>query len=304
MASQRCEGYGPTTMYSVIWFWLPNFPKVNWHSMWADDGQPVHVCGFQGTAIGWLERGHPYCVGVTPPHIVARLAEMLQNSVWGPGCMGHHHCDLGSCGIRLRAVSWLGRIPIPSPLGSLAETLKREAARVSERDAVMRRSLARHNRRHHMPGAPSELQAQRDGKSLQFRSKLLGANAVDMLATAARRAIGAAMNAIDPHPYKQPWGSNQISVGAANLFIPASAQVYVAPSMILHYISRHRYRPPDAFCDAVLRCLGIGSRAYFEALRPAVPHVKTSDFGTWVDRELELLRLIASLQAAAKQSSR
>ena len=130
----------------------------------------------------------------------------------------------------------------------------------------------------------------------------MGANAVDMLATAPRRAVGVAMNAVDPHPYKQPWGSHQISVGAVNLFIPASARVYVAPSMILHYISRHRYRPPDAFCDAVLGCLAIGGRAYFEALRPAVPHVETSDFGAWVDRELELLRLIESLQAAAKQS--
>ena len=138
----------------------------------------------QGTAIGWLERGYPYCVGVTPPEVVARLAEMLQNLVWGPaGGLGYHHCDLGSCGIRLRAVSCLRRIPIRSPLGSLGETLKRDAARVSERDAVIRRSLTRHNRRHRVPDPPSESQALRDGKSLQFRLKLLGANAVDKLAT-------------------------------------------------------------------------------------------------------------------------
>ena len=254
----------------------------------------------RGTAIGWLERGYPYCVGVTPPQVVARLAEMLQNLVWGPaGGLGCHHCDLGSCGIRLRAVSCLRRIPIPSPLGSLAETLRRDAARVSERDALIRRSLARHNRRHRVPDLPPESRAPRDGKPLQFKLKLLGANAVDMLATAARRAIGAAASTVDPHPYKQPWGSNQVAVGTENLCIPASAQVYLAPSMILHYICRHRYRPPDAFCDAVLRCLPIGSRAYFEALRPAVPDVETRDFSTWVDQqlvELDLLRQIASLR--------
>lgn len=273
--------------------------------MWVEDGQSaVRVGEVPGTTIGWLERGYPYCVGVTPPQVVARLAEMLQGLVWGPGyMMGYHHCDLGSCGIRLRAVSWLRRIPIPHPLGTLAETLKREAARVSERDAVIRRSLARHNRRHHVPDVPSESRAPRDGKSLQFRLKLLGANAVDILATSARRGIGAATRAVDPHPYKQPWGSNQVNVGATNLYIPASAQVYLAPSMILHYICRHRYRPPDAFCDAVLRCPAIGSRAYFEALKPAVPDVETSDFSTWVDQELELFRQLGSLRAGAKQSS-
>jgi hypothetical protein len=184
----------------------------------------------QGTAIGWLERGYPYCVGVTPPEVVARLAEMLQNLVWGPaGSLGRHHCDLGSCGIRLRAVSCLRRIPIPSPLGSLAETLNRDAARVSERDAVIRRSQARHRRRHRVPDLPPESQAPRDGKSLQFRVKLLGVNAGDMLATAARRGIGAAARAVDPHPFKQRRGSSQVNAGTENLCIPASDQVYLAP---------------------------------------------------------------------------
>ena len=116
-----------------------------------------------------------------------------------------------------------------------------------------------------------------------------------------------AASAVDPHPYKQLWGSNQVNVGVTNLCIPASAQVYLAPSMILHYICRHRYRPPDAFCDAVLRCLPIGSRAYFEALEPAVPNVETSDFSTWVDQrlaELDLMRQIASFRNLPDRTER
>jgi hypothetical protein len=77
--------------------------------------------------------------------------------------------------------------------------------------------------------------------------------------------------------------------------------------MILHYICRHRYRPPDAFCDAVLRCLPIGSRAYFEALGPAVTDVETSDFSTWVDQrlvELDLLRQIASFRNLPDRTER
>jgi hypothetical protein len=140
---------------------------------------------------------------------------------------------------------------------------------------------------------PSE-SAPIERESLEVRLKLLGAQAVDIFATSARGGIGAVTNAVGPHPYKHHWGSTQVDVDATNLHIPGSAQVYLAPSMVLHYVSRHRYRPPDGFCDAVLRCPQIGTRPYFKALRSSVQDVATIDFGVWVDQQVELVRKIGS----------
>jgi hypothetical protein len=42
--------------------------------------------------------------------------------------------------------------------------------------------------------------------------------------------------------------------GAANLFVPTGDRIFVCPELIVHYIIAHRYRPPDSFQDAVLRC--------------------------------------------------
>jgi hypothetical protein len=258
--------------------------------MWVEDGQQVHS-PFACSAIGWLERGHPYCVGVTPTPVLTRLAEMLQNRVWGLFAMGYHHCDLENCGIRLRASSLLGRIPLPFPLGRSAE-VRREAARVSEQHALVRRTVARHRRRHGWPDLPSESVAPVEKRSVRYRLRLLRAQAVDMLATAVWRCHRAAMNSVDPRPYQQRWGATHIEVGAVDLLIPGSTQVYLAPSMVLHYACRHRYRPPDGFCEAVLGCPVIGSREYFEALRPAVQVLETSDFDTWVDQQLTLIAAI------------
>lgn len=57
-----------------------------------------------------------------------------------------------------------------------------------------------------------------------------------------------------------------VNVGASNLFIPGAKRVYVAPSLILHYISAHQYKPPDVFCDAVVACPPMRSRSYARAM--------------------------------------
>lgn len=51
-----------------------------------------------------------------------------------------------------------------------------------------------------------------------------------------------------------------------NLGIPGGNVLYVAPAMILHYVTDHRYQPPEEFRDAVARCPLPGSRAYAEAV--------------------------------------
>jgi hypothetical protein len=58
-----------------------------------------------------------------------------------------------------------------------------------------------------------------------------------------------------------------VSIGCTNLFIPGDGVVYVAPSLILHYIDAHHYLPPAAFLAAVHTCPPMGSSDYLNALR-------------------------------------
>lgn len=57
-----------------------------------------------------------------------------------------------------------------------------------------------------------------------------------------------------------------INVGNLNLFIPGEAFLYVAPSLIAHYILSHNYTPPMEFSNAVLSCPPMGSRDYYQAI--------------------------------------
>ena len=52
-----------------------------------------------------------------------------------------------------------------------------------------------------------------------------------------------------------------------NLFVPGQGVIYVSPESIVHYIDAHRYRPPDEFMEAVMRCPRMSSAAYFGAIR-------------------------------------
>ncbi|WP_242393232.1 DUF7919 family protein [Anaeromyxobacter oryzisoli] len=57
-------------------------------------------------------------------------------------------------------------------------------------------------------------------------------------------------------------GDVVVQMGASNLFVPGSGVLYVAPSLIAHYIDAHDYRPPDEFVEAVLRCPQTHSMEY------------------------------------------
>lgn len=59
-----------------------------------------------------------------------------------------------------------------------------------------------------------------------------------------------------------------ISMGSTNLFVPGATALYVAPSLILHYMDSHEYAPPAAFCQAILDCPPMRSMAYLRALHP------------------------------------
>ena len=74
-------------------------------------------------------------------------------------------------------------------------------------------------------------------------------------------------------PIKDPCGTSEfrlreasVTLGAANLFVPADRFLYVAPSLILHYVDSHAYAPPKEFQDAVLECPEMRSMAYLKAV--------------------------------------
>jgi hypothetical protein len=60
-------------------------------------------------------------------------------------------------------------------------------------------------------------------------------------------------------------------MGAANIFIPGKTAVYIAPSLMLHYLDSHDYAPPSEFIDALAQCPPIGCEAYYQALEPVAP---------------------------------
>lgn len=68
-------------------------------------------------------------------------------------------------------------------------------------------------------------------------------------------------------PAKLQYDGATVLLGAANLFIPTEVSVFVAPSMIAHYIDSHGYSPPDEFKKAVLACPPMRSVAYLRLIR-------------------------------------
>lgn len=65
--------------------------------------------------------------------------------------------------------------------------------------------------------------------------------------------------------------SAQVAVGAANLWLPGEGVLYVAPSLILHYMDAHEYAPPLKFQAAVVACPPMRSMAYLKAILKNCP---------------------------------
>ncbi len=72
-------------------------------------------------------------------------------------------------------------------------------------------------------------------------------------------------------PYKLVYKGTTIQVGSYNLFVPSDGFLYVAPSLIAHYILSHGYAPPAEFYEAVMRCPPMRSREYLDAIKTNGP---------------------------------
>jgi hypothetical protein len=57
-----------------------------------------------------------------------------------------------------------------------------------------------------------------------------------------------------------------VQVGVTNVWIPADGFLYVAPSLVLHYIDAHGYSPPFEFQAAVVACPPMRQMDYLKAI--------------------------------------
>jgi hypothetical protein len=51
-------------------------------------------------------------------------------------------------------------------------------------------------------------------------------------------------------PFTRLIGGEHKLLGADNMFVPHGDRMYVAPTLVLHYIDAHGYRPPEEFLRA------------------------------------------------------
>lgn len=68
-------------------------------------------------------------------------------------------------------------------------------------------------------------------------------------------------------PSQLSFGRHVIQLGSAILVIPSEQEIFVAPSMVAHYIDAHDYSPPQPFVEAVLKCPAMRSMPYLRLLR-------------------------------------
>ena len=88
-------------------------------------------------------------------------------------------------------------------------------------------------------------------------------------------------------------GSRECFLGASNLWVPGDGQIFVAPSLIFHYVVEHRYRPPDVFLSALRKCPTPGSPEFLQRIVDLGP----PEFLIYTDQVLS--RVTSLLQSAA-----
>ncbi len=58
-----------------------------------------------------------------------------------------------------------------------------------------------------------------------------------------------------------------VSVGSSCIFVPTEDTVYVAPSMVIHYVDAHNYCPPGEFQEAVAKCPEMRTMSYLRLIK-------------------------------------
>jgi hypothetical protein len=60
--------------------------------------------------------------------------------------------------------------------------------------------------------------------------------------------------------------SSVVQMGVSNLWLPSDGCLFVAPSLVLHYMDAHGYAPPVEFQEAVFACPPMRSMDYLKAV--------------------------------------
>lgn len=68
-------------------------------------------------------------------------------------------------------------------------------------------------------------------------------------------------------PAEIQYADTTIRQGVTNLYVPGDHCIYVAPSLIAHYVDSHGYAPPTEFQRAVINCPPMRSVAYLRCVR-------------------------------------
>jgi hypothetical protein len=263
--------------------------------MYYADGEPIRFLGVPGTAMGWLEAPHPFATGTPAVGLREKLAELLSGFVWEPGhLMGYHACNLRACRtgnkIRGRVMKvWMRLFILTMGRGrtrsELETSLKREAM-LNDQQTI------------------TSLYSAPQREVLRLRMLLLREQVKDLAKATLCGSLQIIDYLINRGSHRQMWKGRKVDVGATNLYIPGADTIYIAPSMIFHYICAHRYRPSNAFCDAVLNCPPMLSRAYFAAFKPGLQIFSTQEegFSSWVSAEFDFwTALIAQSKAQPKE---
>lgn len=73
------------------------------------------------------------------------------------------------------------------------------------------------------------------------------------------------------------------AAGASNIFVPGAGKIFVAPSLIAHYVLEHQYSLPIPFRTALQHCPPPRSRAYAEAIQQNGPRAfKDYPWSKWL----------------------
>jgi hypothetical protein len=85
-----------------------------------------------------------------------------------------------------------------------------------------------------------------------------GFHVCELCAIAPHRIIKKKKNGVeyefkDPIPISVQRNGKQVNLGNGEIRVLGKGGIlYVAPTLIYHYVAEHKYRPPDAFIDAVI----------------------------------------------------
>lgn len=91
---------------------------------------------------------------------------------------------------------------------------------------------------------------------------------------------------IVPYPLAR---RGEVALGSAEIWVPGDGVVYAAPTLVVHYVNQHRYRPPEAFRHGALALARADAQTWVEAKR-ALP-VGTTVRGVVAGRYLSGLGL-------------